>query len=609
MPGPLKFLATLVVVLALQGPVAAGAEEYQDLQDLGLLETDGTLVGTARSPRPTSQIAENVTVISTAQIAELNAHTLADVLQTIPGIQLDQVQTPGSFTFFTMQGYSNTHIQVLIDGVPQNNLQQSQAPLGMIPVQQIERVEIIKGAASAAWGQALGGVVNVITKSPDSDGSQGGALSASYGEEATSNLRGEFSGGKGRLGYYLSGGNLHSEGLLPNNGVNTNNVYGKFSYELPARGNLTLGLSLVDASLGLNETEVYYDTARLNQHYSFLKLSYPLGRQFELEVALRESARKDWVRLARFNPDGSLRVKHMYVLRESTLGGSAQLSWSRGAHRIVSGMEYDHCETRQEDQLYEGAPPLSDRRADRIGVYANGAFQFGDFTFSPGARFDHTGLNGDVFSYTLGATYLLTERTVVRGYGARGYSLPNAVAGQELQRVWTAQLGAETGELPFLWLKGTLFYNVLTDIEKTAFTVLKKQIRQGGELEARTVPLYGVFLTGGYTYTDAREQETDSRVADVPGHLAKFALHYDNKGWGLSGVLSGNYLLRYQGQARNPYDRGVLWDLTLTQKLGGDENSPELFFSGHNLFDGTQYLYFLYPNTGRWLEGGVRCRF
>ncbi len=127
--------------------------------------------------RPISKIAENTTVITAEQIALLNAHTLADVLQTVPGVQLDVLQTPGGFTDFNIQGSFTgySHILVLIDGVQQNNQVQGMGFPNLIPVQQIERVEIIKGAASGSWGQALGGVVNVVTKSPDSISTIGGA--------------------------------------------------------------------------------------------------------------------------------------------------------------------------------------------------------------------------------------------------------------------------------------------------------------------------------------------------------------------------------------------------------------------------------------------------
>ena len=101
-------------------------------------------------------------------------------------------------------------------------------------------MEIVKGAASTTWGNALGGVVNVITKSPQAERPFSGMVSGSLGKRTTADSRAELSGTLNRFGYYLTGGNLRSDGLLPNNMVDKNSVYGKLRYELPVRGWLTL---------------------------------------------------------------------------------------------------------------------------------------------------------------------------------------------------------------------------------------------------------------------------------------------------------------------------------------------------------------------------------
>ena len=119
---PLLFLAIIACIST--GRVASA----QDRDPLDLLtEESEQTVTTGHIPRPTSKIAENITVITADDITRINAHTLADVLQTVPGIQLDVVRTPGSSSFFNIQGEYNTQIMVMIDGVPQQNFNQNQA--------------------------------------------------------------------------------------------------------------------------------------------------------------------------------------------------------------------------------------------------------------------------------------------------------------------------------------------------------------------------------------------------------------------------------------------------------------------------------------------------
>src|SRR4029078_4275614 len=120
---------------------------------------------------------------------------------------------------------------------------------------------------------------------------------------------------------------------------------------------------------------------------------------------------------------------------------------------------------------------------------------------------------------------------------------------QQLQNIWTVQAGFETSAIPYLWLKGTLFYNYIWKVEvfdrPLEMFVLREQIRQGFDLEFRTSPLYGLALTGGYTYTDAWDKETKAKLTLIeigPRQGAKLGLNYDNAAYGLRGTLTGNYV-------------------------------------------------------------------
>ncbi|MCP6657794.1 TonB-dependent receptor plug domain-containing protein, partial [Klebsiella pneumoniae] len=91
-------------------------------------------------------------------------------------------------------------VLVLIDGVSQTSTSSNFADVGAIPVQNIERVEIIKGPASTSWGSSLGGIINVITKSPEENRAAAGMVSASLGERFTGDYRGELTGTVGSFG-------------------------------------------------------------------------------------------------------------------------------------------------------------------------------------------------------------------------------------------------------------------------------------------------------------------------------------------------------------------------------------------------------------------------
>jgi vitamin B12 transporter len=604
----LTFFLTLTLV-----PSFAWCVDSDDTMSLfeGMREQ---VVSTSRFPSPISKIAENVTVVTADDIARLNAHTLAEVLQTVPGIQLDHLRTPTTWTFFNIQGALNTTVLVLIDGIRQNDFDQNQAAPGLIPVQQIERIEIIKGAASATWGSALGGVINIVTKMPNPDRPISGLVSGSIGSRFTADSRAEASGTINRFGYYLTAGNIHSDGLTPNTATNLNNLYGKAVYLLPGNGTATFGLSHLTARPGMDEADTpnwgfVHDNNQFRRTSGFLKYSQPLAGNLNLDIDGYITNRDDHTKLF-----SSIYGSNDYVVRDSTRGANTRLTWGDGQQNLVAGVEYGHAQASSRDLLSTN-PPDYDRTWESWALYANGACTIGQLTVLPGLRFDSTGVSGDNMSYTLGATYQVTETTLIRTYAAQGFSLPSPRAQNSLQKVRTIQGGVESGAIPYLWLKGTYFFNALRNSQSAGTVAITNQNRQGFEIEARTTRYRGLSLSGGYTYLYVKDVDTGERLhsndqQSVPPHTVKLALNYDNTDLGLRGTLTGNYAwwraIDYPVQ-----DMGMIWDLHLGWKpLPKSELSPELFFSVHNLFNGEQTAFsVLYKNPPRWFEGGLKVRF
>ncbi len=578
-----------------------------------------------RNPRPNSKIAENITVITAADIERLNAHTLAEVLQTVPGLQIDQIQTPGNFAFFSIQGNNNRHIQVQIDNVPQNFLSNDgNAELGSIPVQMIERVEIVKGSASAAWGSALGGVVNIITKSPDSEHKNSGMISGSIGSRDTTDSRAELSGTLDRFGYYLTGGTIRSDGQTPGTQVRFNHGFGKFTYDLPSKGKFTFGLDLRDNSYGLENSTLYdyRDSGASRFASGYLALSYPLTNRLLLDLnsyaGQRELSTK-W---------GALTIPDLFLnatTRETYQGAKLGLTWGDAETGLRAGLEYEHNGIRQRETVYLDPVGNADLALERWSSYLNGIWTVGKLSLLPGFRFDQISQLDNITSYTLGATYPLTDSTILRAYAAKGYGLPiisnlSIVNNQRKhQNVQTVQAGIETTAIPYFWLKGTLFYNNISDIQRIdtsaypSVITLREQVRQGAELELRTTPLYGLALTSGYTFSDSRDKETNAELTSEesgPRHNVKLGLNYDNTDLGLRGTLTGSYVWWKSPDYNNAKTSNMIWDLHLNWKLQPvSKLSPELFFSVHNIFNGDQYIVDFRPNASRWFDGGLRVNF
>lgn len=617
-----KLLFTVLAFL-LSGTVPVFADE-DPLDSLGFLDkSEQPPVSTPHSPRPPSLIAENVTVVTASDIARLNAHTLDEVLQTVSGFQLFQVRTPGSAVPYTLNGALSSQVMILIDGVPQNLLgTDDSSDLGMIPVQRIERIEIIKGAASVAWGPALGGAVNIITRNPEPDSKLVGSGSASYGSHGASDLRGGVSGTTDRLGYYLDGGRFNSTGLLPGNPVSLNHAIGKITYDLPSKGRLTFaadhrdrdfGYGYGDRATGLGDTLV---TAGSRYTSAYLRFDYPLQDRLNIELLSSVGQKDVW---RKYTMPGDLLIFDAKN-RTDSQQVTAKLIWGDRSSNLAAGIEYLH-DNISVSEPKNGFSFLNfSRDLDRYAAYLNGSYSLGPVTLLSGLRLDHIGINDMVTSYHLGATWQLTENTLLRAYAVKGYSLPMPNFKDSLQNIFTLQSGIETSAIPLLWLKGTFFYSNTWNIEtfvvpqnypaSPVSTVDSEEVRQGFEVEGRTVPWNDFSLRAGFTYSDVHDKKTDARISYIPIGSTKIALDYDNAGKGLRATITGSHVNWPSAAGNSVHDRQIIWDLHLTQKIPSYRGmTPELFFSGRNLFNSSQYIDNFRTNTPIWLEGGVRVSF
>jgi vitamin B12 transporter len=605
----LHFIYPLIFYCFFALPLQANAEvQDETLALLGQPLVEDTV--TSRLPRQLSRTAENTTVVTSKEIEALNAHTLIDILATIPGIQLENQVGSANFGYTRIQGSNFSHVLVLLDGIPYNNLGDNFSDIGQIPARIIERVEIVKGAASSAWGQALGGVINVITKSPNPEHKIGGMVAIAHGERGSSDVGGELSGTIDRLGYYLSGGYLGSGGFRPNTGVNSNNAHARLTWELPRQGQIGFLLNYSRADRGEFALAPFNYQSKDNVERLIMGLSLrqKFGSHLELELNGHHSLNQfgiDTATLSNNLPQQSINSS------ERVSGGGAKILWRQSGNLMIAGADYQHGTMHSSDTLVN--VDILKRRADRWGLYLNNTYSIGPVSLTVGARYDLTGTSGDQFSPSFGITWQLTDNTLLRGYTAKGFSLPAFSLDRGSERVWTNQVGLESSAIPYLWLKGTLFRNDTWDIttyDSQSRTFDKeRQIRQGYEIEARTATLFNTSLRTGYSYVDARRSRDDSVVLDVPTQTLHLGLQYDDHKR-LKGLLTGRHIFWNAAGYHNGSYQGMLWDLHLNATpFSGDYKKLELFFSLRNIFNGSQYLDEYYRNNGRWAEGGVRFRF
>jgi outer membrane cobalamin receptor len=145
----------------------------------------GEVVITAtRTATPVDELAVPVIVITRAEIERSLAGDVASLLAGRPGLEIARTGGPGQPAAIFLRGTDSDHTTVLIDGVRINPGTIGGAALQNIQPESIERIEIIKGARASLYGtDAIGGVINIITRAGAAQGASLYAAAGRYGTQ------------------------------------------------------------------------------------------------------------------------------------------------------------------------------------------------------------------------------------------------------------------------------------------------------------------------------------------------------------------------------------------------------------------------------------------
>lgn len=620
------FLITLTLFYC--NSAAAQSEEEMKMLRLFYKEEELSVISATRSLKSITRVAENIEVITAEDIELMNAHTVGDVLNRINGVQVQPSgANPFSQSGIRIQGSWSPQVAVFIDGILVNDVAGNRPELlAPMPVQFIERIEIIKGPASSAWGSSLGGVVNIVTKSTGKTEKPAGTLQASYGERETSDLTAELYGKKDKFGYYLALRGLETDGFNPQNDRSNSNLYTKLSYELLRDTDIqwTLFYNKNSGGVGLFTDWGVYDRDAMESLFSSLTLRSAINSKMAAEISLKY-AKNNWYYKSYLADTDELDPSFTQIITyNERYSASAKVEWKHGVHSVVAGTDYESGVVKSnvydEDRL----------RLNKWAVFLNDTLTIGKLTIIPGLRLDSTDLTKLFVSPSLGATYYLGHDTLLRLFIARGFNDPDigklkgtnawSEPNPELksETVWSYQAGMETGILKHLWLKVSAFDHEITEgIEgrpstipgKTIYVNTGKSRRQGIEAEIRTVPFYHFTLSAGASIIRAKDLDTDDVIKDVPKSTVDLGIAYDDKK-SFRGLLSGHYVMWNEEAYMLGQYNSMIFDLNLIKSIikNGAVN-VEIFATGHNIFNGSQYWTTPYINAGRWIEAGVRMKF
>ena len=262
-PGRAALAALLAAGLALATTAPALAAEAKPRSAFAdttkpVLFLKETVVTGARYPRAYFESPQSLSFVSRQQLRESAPVVLGDVLATIPGVESNKdspwEQRP------SIRGLTGQRVLVLVDGSPMNSVRGNGPHPSLLDPTQVERVEVVRGPSSVAYGSdALGGVINIITREPHFHGagevlhgsaSLGGSVSGL--PERNGSL--ELSTRIQKLSGFLAGGGRKSDdfrnadGTVAHSGFSDWNALANLRYDLTGRLALKGGYQLYRAS-------------------------------------------------------------------------------------------------------------------------------------------------------------------------------------------------------------------------------------------------------------------------------------------------------------------------------------------------------------------------
>ena len=515
-----------------------------------------TVVSANRVALPSREVGSSVTVITGEEMQERQIRVVADALRNVPGVSVSRTGPRGLFTQVRIRGNEGNHTKVFIDGVEANDPSGDvEFDFAHLLAADIERVEVIRGPQSALWGSdAIGGVINVITKRGESGMHANGYIEAGSFDTYSGNaaLRGA---GK-NYRYSASGSFLKTEGINMS----------RFGSEKDGYKNATLNISgAVDPT---EKLELPVNGMYVKNNVQSDPQPFPIGlivdgdqeRDGEQFYGRAQGKLKTfggrWEHILGgnyTNTDFENTLDKMFS--SANTGTKSRLDYQSNVffshpdsatdHTLTAYAEYTHETFTNEAAAFPEANQKQSNSSTSIaGEYLLALKQ--EYFLTGSLRYDNNDLFKNATTYRLTLAYqpLQTGSRVHSSFGTGVknpgfFDLYGFVPGfffgnQNLNP--ESSIGGDIGfEQKFfqehLVMDFTYFRSVLTDeiVPDPTFTTVINQTgestRQGLEVSATAAVTGNLNLIAAYTYTDTKDPDGRDEVRR-PKNVASLALDY-----------------------------------------------------------------------------------
>lgn len=431
-----QVMAALLISGVSYGHAWAAAEEgTAEDRPADVYTMDDVIVTAERVPTSRMDTPANVSVITAEEIEANHYSSVAEALGHVNGVFISN-GSAGNDTEVRLNG--DERVVIMVDGRRINDDQgvaatRASANLESIAsMKNIERIEVVKGGGSALYGSdAIGGVINIITKKGDSLRT---TLDVNAGSWGTYNYELSNEGSIDKLSWYVTGGFQRrnhfeykykgSNGSMPNSDQKNNTFTARVDAEIDKRSSVRLQFEHKSIHGG-NFTGPYpfREYGKQDELFNNVALSYHFKEGIKTPGFLRVYNNYKWVESGKRTwPLPEVQNPPFYT---NTTGIEYQNGWTLGDyHTLVAGAEWRESTSSNEEIT---AGNYSDKKIRNGAVYLQDTWKFASkWSLVPGVRLDHHSLFGNHWTPKAAVNYNADDKTQAYASWGRVFKAPTA---------------------------------------------------------------------------------------------------------------------------------------------------------------------------------------
>ncbi len=554
-------------------------------QNLQMLDLGEIVVTPLKIDTPTRDLPSSVSIVTKDEIEMSTANSATDILNLLPGVFIHKTG-PFGRADVTIRGFGSRgrRVMVLVDGKPEKMGLFGCTVTHALPLDNVERIEVVRGSSSVLYGSdALGGVVNIITKKPQKK--YEGDVTISYGSYDTQIYRIRSGADLGDFGYYFSFDKRTSRGHLPNSDYTHNN------FALRVQNTLT-------EDLDLSFSFRYFDGFKREPEPSPADTwnRYKRG-SFDLTLEGKLLQAEQMIKV--YRNFGHHRFSDGWHSKDYTTGCMFHFSFNpKEDNRLILGTEFRELGGK----VYSGGiPGKYDKSEFAFFLHDEQKFFNNNVILSGGLRYNHDSIAQDIVCPSAGFVWHISSKTDFRGSFERGFRAPGlnelrffAISNPDLnpEKSWNYEWGLTHQFTPNFGLDFTYFIIKAKDfiaVRSGKFQNIKKVNFKGIEAilnysVSKNLRMYLSFThlhSGKYT-TGRPENELDLTLLYSKDKI-KFS-------------LNGQYVDNYF--AADDKKEAIPNFFVVNTKLGYEiSNSFEVYLGIDNLFNVEHKVYVDLPGS------------